>query len=408
MKSNARHSTTSPTLPFDIIALIIDIVGENKDTDVLKKLALVSHSFHQICCEHLFSTVTLQAPYYHDPIPPKEAFIKLFESRPDVAKYIRKITYKVYYGLTPDKNDRLLSLIFINFLPTFSRLNCLTIDTNLDWNTMDSSLTSAFIHLMHLPTINYIDLSYIVNFPLSSLTPCVNLHRLDISHLQGLNPRESGSPEAAVETVPEIHEFRTSESSRLTKKLLHAKRQDGRPAFNFTNLRRMSMSLAGLNDEQNIRYLLENAELLEKVHLSVVHGQSLVGVLSPSARTLKVLDLSVSLYHEENSVFLGGICEELEALGGHNVLEALSFEVHVLAYVTEDFVGSIIQKVEKVLVKPGWSMLRRVSFKVSIGARFERSQIVFEALQSLPDKYLSYLSKLDSVAFDYSAHATSI
>ena len=38
----------SSVLPFDIIALIIDIVGENQDTNLLKELALVSHSFLQI------------------------------------------------------------------------------------------------------------------------------------------------------------------------------------------------------------------------------------------------------------------------------------------------------------------------------------------------------------------------
>ena len=37
---------------------------------------------------------------------------------------------------------------------------------------------------MHLPTINHIDLSYIHNFPLSSLVPSVNLLRLDIHHLR--------------------------------------------------------------------------------------------------------------------------------------------------------------------------------------------------------------------------------
>ena len=52
----------SLVLPSDIIALIINIVGENKDTNLLKELALpvVSHSFFlQICSKHLFATVEL-------------------------------------------------------------------------------------------------------------------------------------------------------------------------------------------------------------------------------------------------------------------------------------------------------------------------------------------------------------
>jgi hypothetical protein len=169
----------SPALLFDVIALIIDIIAENKDTDLLKDLALVSHSFHQICSKHIFATVELRnANPDYDIASSKKGFVKLLKSRPDVVKYIRKLTYRVDYNINND--DHLLSPILFNFLPTISRLNSLTLK-HLDWNTLDSSLTSAFLHLMHLPTINHINLSFINNFPLSSLTSSINLHRLDIS-----------------------------------------------------------------------------------------------------------------------------------------------------------------------------------------------------------------------------------
>ena len=49
MKFDVQHSTMSPILPFDII-------GENKDSNLLEELALVSHSFKflQIYSKHLF------------------------------------------------------------------------------------------------------------------------------------------------------------------------------------------------------------------------------------------------------------------------------------------------------------------------------------------------------------------
>jgi hypothetical protein len=71
----------SPVLPFDIISLIIDIVGENNDTNLLKELALASHSFLQICSKHLFATVEL-----HDADPirhvasSKKGFVKLLKA----------------------------------------------------------------------------------------------------------------------------------------------------------------------------------------------------------------------------------------------------------------------------------------------------------------------------------------
>jgi hypothetical protein len=401
-----------PVLPFDVISLIIDIVGENKDTYLLKELALVSHSFLQICSKHIFATVDLHDAYTINPKRPiassKKGFIELLKSRPDVVKYIRKLTYKIGHKFNID-DDHLLSLILSNFLHSFSLLNCLTITaamaTYQDWNRMDSSLTSALLHLMHLPTINHIDLLHIKNFPLSSLSSSVNLLQFDILHLNypyGLE--ENKIPEVVVQSMPRICEFHTLRSALPTKKLLHAKRQDGQLAFNFTDLRRLSICFG---DEQNIRYLLRNANLLEELHLSVRYGQEFVrlrDVLYSSARTLKVLGLSVDNDDGLIHLLFAGFCEDLEAMAGHNILEALSFEAIVEDECdTEDSIGSVLQNVEKVLVKPGWSALRQVSFKFEILGNDSGSNL-YEPLQSLPDKYLSHLSKLESVAFNYSAY----
>ena len=68
----------------------------------------------------------------------------------------------------------------------------------MDWNTLDSSLTSALLYLMHLPSVNHIDLSFTQNFPLSSLLPSVNLLRLDIFYLCRRNPLEEDGPSEIV------------------------------------------------------------------------------------------------------------------------------------------------------------------------------------------------------------------
>ena len=73
---------------------------------------------------------------------------------------------------------------------------------------------------------------------------------------------------------------------------------------------------------------------------------------------------------------------------------------------SKDLIGSIIQNVEHVLVRPGWPALKQVSFEISIACCLvsrETSAELSEALQSLPDKYLSHLSKLESIAFNFSA-----
>ena len=413
----------SPVLPFDIIELIIKAVGGNEDTNLLKELALVSHSFHQICSKHLFATIELDAasvPRRHA-ASSKKRFVELLNSRPDVVKHIRELRYTISCDDSSnfDNEDDLFSPILSNFLRTIPSLNYLRITslmTSSDWNELNPSLTSTFLHLMHLPTVNHIDLSFIGNFPLSSFTPSVNLHRLDISRVGPPDPiqvREDGSL-LFVQSgmMPKLREFHISCSDLMAKQMLLAKGQDGRPAFNFMDLVRLWMPFVKLEDVWNTRYALENARLLEKLHLhlGVVSNRSLVelhDILSRRARTLKFLDLAVSLYNKRTSVLLGGICEELEALAGHNMLEALSFIVYFDGHETEDLIGSIIQKVEGVLVKPGWFALRKVSFKLEVSfwtMAAERDGLtkLSESLLSLPDKYLSYLSKLDSVAFDYS------
>ena len=410
-----------PVLPFDIIALIIDIVGENKDANLLKELALVSYSFYQICSRHMFAVVNLHNAYPRLQLASsKKGFVKLLKSRPDVVKHIRELTYAfdihsqlselppTHPNVDESDDDLLLSPILPDLFRTISHLKCIKISgLAIDWNRLNS-LTSAFLHLMHLPTINHIDLAYIHNFPLSSLIPSVNLLRLDIFHLSF---DRFGDPEFVVQSgmIPKIREFHASESPLLTRRLLHAKMQDGRPAFNFMDLRRLSLSsimISDYSEEQNIRYLLQNAKLLEKLHLTVGADRILVGLYDILPSTLKVLVLTV-LYDCNNFVPLPltRLYEELEAIAGHNMLDTLSIEIQIDGDETEDTVASILQGVEEILFKPGWSALRRVSFIVTIYclvASMEDSIKLYDVLQSLPDKHLSRLPNVKSFDFNFS------
>ena len=61
-------------------------------------------------------------------------------------------------------------------------------------------------------------------------------------------------------------------------------------------------------------------------------------------------------------------------------------------------------------MKPGWSasVLRQVSFKVGIrSTKYSHGAKLSEALQSLPDKYLSHLLIHKSVAFNFSAYTST-
>ena len=129
----------SPILPFDIVSVIIDIMAENRDTDLLKRLALVNHSFLQIYSKHLFATVEL----HDEPDPTRKkyttlinGFVKLLKKQTRCRRvgHIRKLTYRIGLGA------RCLQTIFIIFRRStacshpsqisseqFLKLNCLTI-----------------------------------------------------------------------------------------------------------------------------------------------------------------------------------------------------------------------------------------------------------------------------------------
>lgn len=417
------ESSESP-FPFDIITLIVDIIGENDDKDLLRDLSLVSHSFNQICLKYLFASIHID----DGDSSSKVAFVNLLDRIPDAAKHIHKLTYSCNrtYRLSPSSwnyANNLLLLESIQHLPellrTLSRLNSLKITSTSEefyWDDIDSSISSSFLYLMHLPSINHIDLSSIQEFPLSNFTTSPNLHRLDISFMKLFDyepnpeePEEFSPSEIIIQSSrsPSIHEFHSFFSTLFTTKLLYAIRHDGQAAFDFTNLRVLYICLS---DEWNVRHLLQLTTSLEELHLSHGPAQCLLtihDIFSTSAVALKVLSFTVSsgLYGNHLNERLIGLCEGLEAmLVGNNVLETLSFEFHVDKQETEDSIGPELQSIENVLVKPGWFALRKVSFKITF-IQYETgpSLRLHKALsQTIPHKYLSQLSKLESVAFDYS------
>ena len=176
----------------------------------------------------------------------------------------------------------LLPPILPNSLRTIPQFTCLIIAAEYA-ATLDSSLTSTLLHLLNLPTIKHIEISFFRNSPLSSLTSSAYL--FDVR-------RKDGFLEI-IQSEKMLREFRTYDSSLVMTNLLHAKLRDSRPAFNFMDLRRLSISSTWSEEEQKYSNILQNAKFLEKLHLSVNSFRSMVRLLSPSARTLKVLVLTV-------------------------------------------------------------------------------------------------------------------
>ena len=182
------------------------------------------------------------------------------------------------------------------------------------------------------------------------------------------------------------------------------------------DLKRLSVRLKD-KLEQHLLDLLQNAKLLEKLHLQVRSDQPLEGlhdILSASARTLTGFGLKVLIYVLNEDETYGdefaqpfeALWEGLEALAGHAMLEVLMFEIQIVSdyHETEVAIGFFIENVEKVLAKPGWSALRQVKFNVPVAPCLVKEKAEFLSLQYLFGGYLSYPSKLEYVAFTFSGY----
>ena len=103
------------------------------------------------------------------------------------------------------------------------------------------------------------------------------------------------------------------------------------------DLRQASMPLGWSTNKEDVQYLLQNSKLLENLHLSAdtsrlrhhmqLKLKGLHEILSPSAGTLKVLALTIPFPYclIPRDRRLAVLCEELEAMAGNNILEALQF-----------------------------------------------------------------------------------
>jgi hypothetical protein len=87
---------------------------------------------------------------------------------------------------------------------------------------------------------------------------------------------------------------------------------------------------------------------------------------------------------------LVGLCEELEALAGCNVLRVLNFKFTVDGCESKTWLKDAFERLEEVLMSTGWSALKRVFVEIRLGCCSRQGERLH--LESLPELYLSRLS----------------
>jgi hypothetical protein len=84
--------------------------------------------------------------------------------------------------------------------------------------------------------------------------------------------------------------------------------------------------------------------------------------VTPSLQTLTRMELVITEVEEDDDP-LAGLCDELAKIAGNNKLESLEFEIDIQR--DKDCpTGDEWGRLEKVLLKPGWPMLKHVSVAI--------------------------------------------
>ena len=105
-------------------------------------------------------------------------------------------------------------------------------------------MRSALLHLVQLPTLSHFELRWITNFPVSDLIHSSSLKHLEIDYVDFA--AEDVVPPSTTPLPPQsvcLREYSADlRSASATKKLVEAKRPDGLPIVDFTELTKVTAS----------------------------------------------------------------------------------------------------------------------------------------------------------------------
>ena len=197
-------------IPQDIIDNVVAAIGDDKD--LLRKCALVSHSFLHPSRKQLFSRIHLSSKRNCDRIH------QLLVQNAVILSFVRTITLNVYL-LTSRRNFERTSLLGILRLP-FCCLEHFSITAGrtqilfrgpYDWNRFSSEMKDALSSIIHLPTLKTLSL-YRIQMPITFFHRIVHLSTLELS---SLSPYDFGNENSSSLTRAASKEVRPTASDAV-------------------------------------------------------------------------------------------------------------------------------------------------------------------------------------------------
>jgi len=249
-------------IPLDVYELIIDSLAEDdKELTTMRACSLVSRAFLPLSRKHIFASIKISS-LLRRTSPSIDKFVHLIERNPEISEYVRKFNY---YITTRDHIPHTLREL--------TKLKSLTLwyssENKPVWRT-NWPMRSALLHLMQLPTLSHLKLCWITNFPVSDLIYSSSLKHLKIDHTNFaaedvVPPSTTPLPRKSVCLCKYSAGLR---SASATKKLVEAKRPDGLPIVDFTELTKVTANFDYQEDINVIQPIFIQAKQLEEIDLT--------------------------------------------------------------------------------------------------------------------------------------------
>ncbi|KJA19688.1 hypothetical protein HYPSUDRAFT_167981 [Hypholoma sublateritium FD-334 SS-4] len=325
---------TALTLPFDILACIIDTLNTGRDTATLKALALTCKFMLPLCRRHLFSTIRL---LNSTPTTPKRNSLAPFLSgSPEIVRCLRKLVCAVD-SRVPTTSQHIIDILDV-LRSHASSLQSMSIrslrDEWFDWSLLQEPMRLLLISLIQLPTVTRLHLNFLHNFPLVALSLCSSLNDLSIERVSGGATSCTGQPIITRSKIPAPVVLEANERTNFALSVLmhpqHPSVID--PIIDFSYIQDASFEILDVSEASQMNELLKTTLQLRSLFIDF-DGPLLLTELGSSLaenayRTLKSFELYLNVAGRHHAP-LCGLPHELRQISGNNVLEELDVTVQV-------------------------------------------------------------------------------
>ncbi|KIM42085.1 hypothetical protein M413DRAFT_445248 [Hebeloma cylindrosporum] len=351
-----------PTLPFDILVSIVDLLAGGEDGNI-KSLQILSQTCKlmvPLCRKHLFSSIHLLDRYKSK----SKRFNELLSHNPDIAHYVKRLDY-MFYNPIGDHELKILET-----LKEGSPLQSIALRSlAVEWKDYPEAMRSSLVSMIQLPTVTQLSIQSFKGFPAAVLSYCSNLVDLQLrGSLQMAPPEDNLSISRS--KIPALVSLSVADTAYDSLALLlnSASLRECATIVDFSHLQRASFDV---DSPGRIIELIKVTKRLEYFYICLVNMPTgLTGIGATLAinayHTLESLEVYLDIEGDDYDP-LCGLSHELKFLTGKNVLKELKLDVMIsnperpCRTDSEDW-----SALDSVLTESGaFPMLRQVSINIS-------------------------------------------